>query len=436
MRRESQVRTNKRTAVGQRLRSWPGGLVTSVTERYAVLSVPNFRIYSAGQVVSLAGAAIQTTVLSWWVLALTRSPQDVGLVAGWGLAPALIAGPYAGVVVDRVKDKRRALAVVQASMAGQSLLLGVLAASGLGARWGLWALCPAAALLGACIAFDTPTRSVLMVQLVGRERLGSAISLYSVVLQVATLIGAGAGALMYASLGPATCFWLNAVSFSAVLVALAKLDQRTFHPVAAASRAQGQLLDGLRYAACTPAVRWPLLITALLTAFVLQAAVCLPVMATVLHGGAHAYGLMVAVAAAGSLVAGVAGTGREHIELRACCVPAAIGAIGAFAAAAAPSLSIELLALPLVGWGSLLVSVRARVIPQRYAPGAKSGRVMALWSVAHFGGMAVGAPIVGAAMSHNHSRAGLVLAAAANVVILVLAMTLARRGGDRPERED
>ena len=148
---------------------------------FAALAVSDYRRYISGQAISLIGTWMQMTAQAWPVLTLTHSSTALGIVVALQTLPVLLFGPYGGVIADRV-DKRRLMIALQAAMGVQALALGLLTVTGLVQVWQIGVL---AALLGFNNAFENPARQSFMLELVGKEHLRNAVSLNSVLVNIA-----------------------------------------------------------------------------------------------------------------------------------------------------------------------------------------------------------------------------------------------------------
>ncbi|MCW3030150.1 MAG: transporter, partial [Solirubrobacterales bacterium] len=313
---------------------------------FAALSVPNYRRYVSGQSISLTGTWMQMTAQSWLVFVLTRSSTDLGLVIALQTLPVLLLAPYGGVIADRV-DKLRLMTVLQAAMGVQALVLGVLTVTGQIRFWEIGVL---AALLGLNNAFENPARQSFMLEMVGSENLRNAVSLNSVLVNVARAVGPAAAGVLIATVGEGVCFLVNAASFVAVVTTLLRIDRSALRPSRPAPRAAGQLREGLRYVARTPQLRAPLLMMALVGTVAYEFQVSLPVMAQQgLHAGAAGYGFMTAAMGVGAVCGGLLVAARGQIGMRTLIVGASCFGVTLLFAALAPSLAIELVALALAG---------------------------------------------------------------------------------------
>ena len=201
---------------------------------FAALAIPNYRRYISGQAISLVGTWMQMAAQSWLVLTLTGSATTLGDRVALQTLPVLLLGPYGGVIADRV-DKRRLMVMLQAAMGVQALVLGVLTVTGAVELWEIGVL---ALLLGLNNAFENPARQSFMLEMVGPENLRNAVSLNSVLVNVARTIGPAVAGILIATVGIGVCFLVNAASFVAVIASLMTLDRTALTPDASRRRAR------------------------------------------------------------------------------------------------------------------------------------------------------------------------------------------------------
>ncbi len=398
---------------------------------FAALAVPNYRTYIGGQAISLIGTWMQMAAQAWLVLTISHSAGALGVIVALQTLPVLLLGPYGGVVADRV-DKRRMMIALQSAMGLQAAALAVLTLRG-GVQ--LWEIGLLALLLGLNNAFENPARQAFMLEMVGPRVLRNAVSLNSVLVNVARTIGPAVAGLLIASAGEGWCFALNALSFVAVIASLLRLDTTQITPSTPSGREPGQLREGLRYVRDTPELAVPLVMMALVGALAYEFQVTLPVMAErALHAGASGYGFMTAAMGVGAVLGGlfVAARGRTGVPMLVA-ASVAFGVLLAFAAWA-PSLGLELLALALAGGASIaFMSSGNSTLQLGAAPGMR-GRVMSLWFVAFQGSTPIGGPIVGWVIEAAGARAGLGLGAVTCLLAALLGLLVLRRAGWSPQR--
>jgi len=399
---------------------------------FAALSVRNYRRYYGGQAVSLIGTWMQMTAQSWLVLSLTHSGAALGAVVALQTLPVLLLAPYGGVIADRL-DKRKLMIALQSAMGIQALVLGLLTVTGLVRVWQIGLL---AALLGLNNAFENPARQSFMLEMVGPDHLRNAVSLNSVLVNVARAVGPAVAGLLIATVGDGVCFLINAGSFVAVIGSLATMDQGALNPTPPAPRARGQLREGLRYVRSTPALAVPLLMMAAVGCLTYEFQVSLPVMASRgLHAGATGFGFMTAAMGIGAVVGGLLVAARGKTGTRPLVFAASAFGLAMAMAALAPSLSFELFALGLAGGASISFMATGNSTLQLNAAPAMRGRVMSLWFVAFQGSTPIGGPIVGGVMELFGARAGLGLGAITCFVVALCGYAALRATRTRSRRE-
>jgi MFS family permease len=392
---------------------------------FAALAVPNYRRYISGQAVSLIGTWMQMTAQSWLVLTLTHSAAALGLIVALQTLPVLLLSPYGGVIADRI-DKRRLMIILQSAMGVQALILGVLTVTGAVRVWQIGAL---AILLGLNNAFENPARQSFMMEMVGPEHLRNAVSLNSVLVNVARSIGPAIAGLIIAAAGSGVCFLANSVSFVAVVTSLMTLDRGALSPSPPARRARGQLREGLRYVRSTPDLAIPLVMMAAVGCLTYEFQVSLPVMASsALRVGASGYGFMTAAMGVGAVMGGLLVAARGRTGAGVLMRAALAFGVAMVLATLAPTLPLELLALGLVGGASISFMSMGNSTLQLTAEPTMRGRVMSLWFVAFQGSTPIGGPVVGAVMGAFGARAGLGLGAITCLAVAAVgALALRRR---------
>jgi MFS family permease len=391
---------------------------------FAALAIPNYRRFVGGQAISLIGTWMQMTAQSWLVYTLTRSSTDLGLVVAAQTLPVLLLGPYGGVIADRV-DKRRLMVVLQSMMGLQALALGLLTVTGAVRLWEIAAL---AMLLGLNNAFENPARQSFMLEMVGAEHLRNAVSLNSVLVNVARSIGPAVAGILIATVGNGVCFLANAASFAAVVGSLVTMDAAHLHPSPPTHRGPGQLREGLRYVRRTPELAIPLVMMGLAGMLAYEFQVSLPVMAKqALHAGPAGFGFMTAAMGIGAVAGGLVVAARGHIGLPTLTVAAAAFGGTLLLAALAPSLPVELAALVLAGWASVSFMSTGNSTLQLTADASMRGRVMSLWFVAFQGSTPIGGPIIGWVIAEAGARAGLGVGALSCLVVALVGLIALRR---------
>jgi MFS family permease len=393
-------------------------------DTFASLSNPNYRLYFYGQATSLVGTWMQTIAQSFLVLHLTGSGFDVGLVVALQTLPVLLLGPYGGVIADRV-DKRKLMIILQSLMGVQALVFGVLTLTHVITLWQIGIL---AVILGLNNTFENPARQTFVLEMVGPKDLRNAVTLNSVLVNVARAVGPAAAGIIIAAGGYGVCFLINAASFVAVVGSLVRMDTSTLSPAEPTHRGRGQLREGLRYVKSEVGLVIPLVMMAIVGCLAYEFQVTLPVMATrAFHGGSQSYGFMTAAMGIGAIIGGLYAAGRGKTGLLSLTKSSVVFAVVIAAAAVAPNLAFELVALAAVGAASVTFLSKGNSTLQLAAAPQMRGRVMALWAVAFLGSTPIGGPTAGAVSQYIGPRWGLGLGALACVVAAALGGVVVRR---------
>jgi MFS family permease len=400
-------------------------------QTFRALSVRNFRLYFTGQVVSVSGTWMQTIALGLLVLSdrVHGTGFDVGVVTALQFVPMLLVGSFGGLIADRV-DKRKLLLITQSCAAVLAFSLGMLTALGSVQLWQVYVF---ASLLGVVNLFDNPGRQTFVSEMVGSDLMPNAISLNSVLMNSARIIGPAIGGVLIFTTGFAACFLVNAGSYVAVIVALLLMRTSELHRRPGVQRAKGQVREGLRYVWTTPALRDPLLAMAVVGIFAFNFTTTLPLLAKyTFHGGAGTYSALTSAMGCGAVIGGLLVAHRSRPST------ALLSRIGIFfgvmilAVAAAPTEAVALVALVFMGIGSISFIATANATLQLRADPAMRGRVMALYAIAFLGSTPIGAPLVGWISDTTSPRVALLVGGVATLaasVPLALCYAGLRRGG-------
>jgi MFS family permease len=371
---------------------------------FSSLSSRNYRYYFAGQGVSLIGTWMQSITQSWLVYSWTHSGFKVGLLVALQTLPILLLGPLGGTIADRY-GKYRILFWTQAWAGVQALVLAALDLSG---HLDIWMLYPMAVVLGLINMVDNPTRQTFIVEMVGPDQLANAVTLNSVMVNMARAVGPALAGLMIASVGSGWCFLINGLSFGFVLFSLRAMHTDELAPAPRATRLRGQLTEGFRYVGSTPIVRDALIMMALIGCLTYEFQTTLPLMAGgPFHGDSQTYGFLTACMGAGAVVGGLIAAGRPGRSMRRLVVTAAVFGVAVLGAALAPSLAAEAVLLLAVGACSVTFLSLGNATLQLNSDPTMRGRVMSLWSVAFLGSTPVGGPLVGFMAGALGARYGL-----------------------------
>ncbi len=371
------------------------------------LEVPNYRRYFAGQLISLSGTWMQTVAAIWLILSLTGSGVAVGLTTALQFLPMLLIGAWGGLLADRI-PKRRLLIVTQALMAIPAVGLFAVTATGIVQPWMVFL---AVFVMGAVNAVDNPARQSFVMEMVGPGRVVNAVSLNSVIVQMARIVGPALAGLLIAGFGVVPCFALNALTFVAMIVALWGMDPRGLHTEPVAPREPGAIRAGLRYVRDTPELAVPLALMALVGTLGFNFQVVLPLLAKFSFGGdATTYALMVSAMAVGSIAGALVNGHQGRTGPRLIAAGALAFGLLSLLSAAMPSLALEIVALAGLGAAAVTFAATINSTLQLAVEPVMRGRVMALYSVVFLGSTPIGAPLTGWLAETYDPRVALLLA--------------------------
>jgi MFS family permease len=393
-------------------------VTAALARSFASLSIPNYRRFFYGQLVSISGNWMQTVAEIWVILTLTGSGVAVGFTTALQFLPMLLVGAWGGLIADRM-PKRRLLMTTQTLHVLPPLTLFALAVMGGLSPLAVYAVVFARGIVN---AVDYPTRQAFVMEIVGEGRVVNAVNLNSVLIHSARIVGPALAGLLIATVGVAPCFAVNAASFGVMIVALAGMDTDALRPATVAPRERGAVRAGLRYVRATPQLWIPLGLMAIVGTLGFNFQAILPLLARfTFDGGASAYAALVTAMGIGA-VAGALTNGARGTVTPALLAGAAIGFGGlALLAAGAPWIGLEMLVLAPLGAASVTLAASVNSALQLASAPSMRGRVMALYSVVFLGSTPIGAPLAGLLSEQIDPRAALVMAGVAALVAGLLA---------------
>jgi MFS family permease len=377
------------------------------------LEVGNYRRYFAGQLISLSGTWMQTVAAIWVILTLTDSGVAVGLTTALQFLPMLLIGAWGGLLADRI-PKRRLLITTQALMMIPALGLFAVTAAGVATPWMVYL---AVFAFGSLNAIDNPTRQSFVYEMVGPDRVVNAVSLNSVVVQAARIVGPALAGVLIATVGVVPCFALNALTFVAMIFALWGMDPGRLHAGPVAGREPGAIRAGLRYVRRTPELMVPLALMALVGTLGFNFQVVLPLLAKFsFESGAMTYAALVSAMAVGSIAGALVNGHRGRTGPRLIAGGALAFGVSALMAAAMPSLALEIVMLAVLGAAAVTFAATINSTLQLAVTPEMRGRVMALYSVVFLGSTPIGAPLTGWLAQSYDPRFALLLAGISGLV--------------------
>jgi len=401
--------------------------VKAATKRtFQALTVRNFRLYFIGQIISLSGTWMQSVAQGWLILKLTNSGFDLGLAIALQFVPLLIGGTWGGLFVDRMA-KRSILFATQTVAGILALVLGTLVAIG---HIHVWEVFLMSFLLGMVNIFDNPARQTFVQEMVGRDLLANAVSLNSVLVNSGRIIGPAFAGILIATVGLPICFFANALSFGAVIVALLLMDKSELTPIKTVKRAKGQLREGFRYAFHDWTISSVLLAVAIVGIFAFNFTVSIPLLAKITFGGTAAtYGLFMAAMGAGAVVGGLFVAHRQRPSVRFLAVLCVAFGVIMLGLAGSPNEIVALIFLVLMGATSIAFISTSNATLQMASREEMRGRVMSLFTIGFLGSTPIGAPLIGAISGAATPRIGILVGAIATILAAIPLFLAVRRYG-------
>jgi MFS family permease len=388
--------------------------------RLGALTHRNFRLFFLGQGVSLIGTWMQSVALGWLVLELTNSAFAVGLNQALRSLGVLLFTLYAGTVVDRV-EKRRLIVWTQLLQMLEALALAVLVWTKGVAVWQVMVL---AAGVGVVNAFDIPARQAFIADLVPKDDLMNAIALNSSMFNAARIVGPAVAGVLIGAAGIGACFFLNGVSYIAVVAGLLAMRLPPFTSRPAAASGWAGFRVGVGFIRRDPRVLALVVLVAAFSVFGFPFLVLMPVVARdVLHTDARGYGALMAAVGIGAMLGalGLAVAGQRVPKGRAL-----LAGGGAFATvlalfAAARSFGLAALLLALVGCAMIITTALANTMLQTIVPDELRGRVMAFYAFVFVGMAPFGAFLAGLVAEHTSAPVAIAWGGVGCLVAAVLA---------------
>ena len=371
----------------------------SSSTRFRAMQHRNFQLFIAGQLISLIGTWMQNMAQLWLVYQLTHSAALLGVFGFASQVPMLFLSSLGGYVGDRF-DRHRGVVVTQTISMLLAFLLAVLTRTHL---IGQWQLIVIAFLVGIVNAFDVPIRQAFFVQMVGKEDLPNAIALNSSIFNGARAVGPAIAGFAIALVGPAWCFFLNGLSFLAVIGALLlmRIEPREIKP--STDSPLRSFMQGFQFAMSDVPVRSSLLLLSALSLFGLQYAVFMPIYAQdILKGDARTLGFLMSSAGVGAVIGALQFAARTHYRglARWIAWTSTTCAVGLIVFSHAKTLGLCMALLFVVGFAATSQMAATNTLIQNRVPDELRSRVMAVYATMFMGVQPIGALIAGGMAKH------------------------------------
>ena len=374
---------------------------------FSALTYRNFRLFWFGQIISLTGTWMHTVGQGWLVLELTNSPFYLGLVGSAASAPILLFSLIGGVTADRL-SKRKILLTTQTMLMSLAFTLALLVSTEIVAIWHVLTI---AFLIGSINAFDIPTRQSFLIEMVGKENLLNAIALNSTAFNGARIIGPTIAGIIIGYFGLAACFYINALSFLALIIGLLKMQLGS--PTIKSARDTGiaeEFKEGLKYIFREPKAYTLIISVGIISFFGFPYITFLPVFAKdILKIGATGLGILMGFAGAGALTGAISLAIRGDFQRKG--VLFAVAGITFSTALLILSLStntwLSCTMLFLIGWGAINQIATANSLLQLAVHDSIRGRVMSVFTLMFLGMATLGNFAIGSLASYVGTQTAL-----------------------------
>ncbi len=384
-----------------------------IKKTFSSLAIRNYRLYFFGITISTTGTWMQNIGQAWLVLKLTNSGTALGITIALQFLPMLFLGPWGGVLVDRY-SKRKILYITQTIAGILALILGILVFTNFVQLWMVYVL---AFLLGLISVVDNPARQTFITEMVGEKHLMNAVSVNGIQINLTRVIGPALAAILIATLGMAPLFFINAISYVAVIVALLLMNKDELLTVTPVDKTPGQIKEGFKYMMRSMTISTTLLMLAIIGTFTYEFSVVLPLFSQfTFHGDASSFALLMAGTGIGAVFGSISIAHSKKVNLNTIVKKSLYFAISMLFFAFSPTLYFAILMSVIVGFCSINFLSLSNVLLQIESVPEMRGRVMAIWAVAFLGSTPIGGPIIGFISEHANPRIALLVGSLAAFV--------------------
>jgi MFS family permease len=379
--------------------SWQAISRSKLTLALRAFKHRNYKLFFGGQLISLTGTWMQLVAQSWLVYKLTGSAAMLGFVGFSGQIPVFLLAPIGGAFADR-HNRRNIIVFTQAASMFLAFVLATLTLSNRVQVWHIFAL---ASLLGMVNALDIPTRQAFVVDMVGKDDVVNAIALNSTMFNSARIIGPAVAGVLLETIGEGWCFFVNAVSYIAVIAGLLLMKINMKQHIRSQGSALESIIEGFHYVAHTRPVRALLLMLGLFSLLAMPYVVLMPIFADkILHHGASGLGLLMGASGIGALAGALTLATRQGVHGLGRWVAFSAAGFGASLILFSLSRSFYISAVLLlpVGFSMIVQMASSNTLIQVMVPDNLRGRVMAVYSMMFMGMAPFGALLAGTIAQH------------------------------------
>jgi MFS family permease len=362
-------------------------------DAFRALRYYNFRLFFAGQLISLVGTWMQTVAQSWLIYRMTGSSTLLGLVGFSSQIPVFLFSPLGGVAADRY-NRHRMIIITQSASMVLALILAALTLSGHIRIWHIFVL---SAALGVVTSVDIPARQAFFQEMVGRDDLINAIALNSSMFNSARIVGPAIAGMLVAWIGEGWCFFANGISFLAVIAGLVMMQMNRPRMAIEGSPLEN-IIEGFKFVAQSGPVRAFMLLLGLVSFTAMPYAVLMPLFADkILHGGAQALGLLMGCSGVGALCGAVTLAMRKTLKGLSVWVAVSCAGFGVSLLAFSFSRLLWLSAVLLVptGFCMMIQMASSNTMIQSMVPDRLRGRVMSVYAMTFMGMAPLGSLLAG-----------------------------------------
>jgi len=372
-----------------------GSMPLKVNTIFRSLRHRNYRLFFSGQSISLIGTWMQRIALPWAVYRMTDSEVLLGVVGFAGSIPSFLLAPFAGVLIDRWSRYRVMLVTQVISM----IQAGVLAWLSLSGGLEIWHIIVLSLVLGIINTFDMPARHSFVINMVnGKEDIGNAIALNSMMFNGARLIGPSLAGIILATAGEGACFLMNALSYVFVIASLMMMRVTETREKKERVPMFREMKEGMDYVFGFAPIKHIILLLGLVSLMGASYQVLMPVYAKdILEGDSHTYGFLMGAAGAGALLGAIYLASRDTVLRLGRLIPSATALLsaGLIAISLSSSFFISMFLIFFTGLGMMAHTAASNTILQTIADDDKRGRVMSFYTMALMGTAPFGSLLAG-----------------------------------------
>ncbi len=400
---------------------------STLQQSFSALRVRNYRLYWIGQLISISGTWMQTTAQAWVVLSLSGSALALGTVTTLQFLPITLLSLFGGVIADRI-EKRKLVLITQTLAMLQAAVFGMLVAS---AQIQVWHIYILAAVQGIINAIDNPVRQAFASELVGKDDRANAIALNSTLFNAARVIGPGLAGVLIAQFGAATALFLNAASFSAIIIGLLMMNPLEFFAKSGKrvhASPKTEFIEGLRYVLASPPTMAVMIVVAAIGTFGYNFSIVLPLLGGfVLNTTAVEFGALGTALGVGSLLGALGATRYREVTFAHLVASSAAFSVLLGLVAISTNLVLSEVLLAGIGFFGVSFSTSAATRVQISVPDQLRGRVTSLYFLLFAGSTPIGASLIGYLSSVLNVPDALLACAALCLLGLGIAIIYERR---------